>query len=203
MRTHNRKSDALWRIRRFLGVVALALMLPATASAATVNLAVSFTGGQLGDVSVDVTITADFSVSQFNQTVGFTVNSMTSSVFPGQDPFPLSVGPLAFSYNRAFDVLTVGGGSPGTIAGVTTDIAITVFDFTTGPAEVFVDDTLASIPGFPSATVISSKLTRIPAVPLPAGLPLLLSGLFGLFGLLRIGKLRMGFKPPFPTQTIS
>ncbi|WP_299849193.1 hypothetical protein [uncultured Roseovarius sp.] len=183
------KKTGIWRhINRVLSIAALVFALPAAVSAATFNVAAVFGGGQLGIVNFDFTITADFTVDHTDETVGLTVNSLTSPLFPGQDPFGLTQNPIGFTYFSAVDRLIFGGGVVNSLAQSETDFSIVIDDFLTPQFVVTGRDSLASSPFVSGNLNIFATVTKVAAVPLPLGLPLLLSGLAGLAGLVRIRK---------------
>ncbi len=179
----------IWRhINRVLSIAALVFALPAAASAATFNVAGVFGGGQLGIVNFDFTVTADFTVDHTDETVGFTVNSLTSPLFPGQDPFGLTQNPIAFTYFSAVDRLIFGGGVVTSLAQSETDFSIVIAGILTPQFVITGRDSLASSPFLSGNLNIFATITKVAAVPVPMGLPLLLSGIAGLAGLVRIRK---------------
>lgn len=164
------------RLSLCLAASLMALNLSASSVLATTfNIVGSFSGGQLGDVSFDLTIDADFSSIIFPSTdSGLTINSMTSSVVAG-DPFPLTM-PLTYAYG-VDDRLLIGGGNPQIFPGNTTDFFFLIDDLTSSPAVIQIVDTLASSTDIGRDLSGSVTVTELNPVPLPAGGFLLLTGL--------------------------
>lgn len=185
-------------IRQIFSVAILALGITSSpAMAATYNIVGGFSGGQLGNVAFDIKITNDFPRDSniAYTTNGLTVISLTSSVFPGQDPFPLTTGSLGYSYDSYNDHLKIGG-SCGSGLFYSFLNCTNETDFTFGifgaldrrPLGVYAEDSLAtkSRYGYFLADYITSS--NLPGVvPLPAGVILLFSGLM-CFGGLRLGR---------------
>ncbi len=186
----NSRPGAWQRLRKILGAAAFAAILPVAASAATINVTGLFAGGQLGTVNFDISFTADFTVDHSNETAGVTVNSLTSTVFPGDDPFALTTGPIAFTYHTATGFFIFGGGNPNLLAATDTDFFVRVDNPLTTISHTAAIDSLASLPSTANGLNIFATVTTIAAVPLPAGLPLLVTGFGGLVGLRRIRRQR-------------
>ena len=175
---------------------AIILGLPSVSEAATqrLNIQSSFSGGELGDVALDVTITHDFSLDAEDITAGVVVNGLTSSVVPGNpiilgDPAPFPVG---FDYSVVFDTLIIGAGDVNGITTPATDFVFVVRDLLTAPivVAIFVSEFTQ---GGSSALGVNDALvtvTELPApVPLPFGAWMMLSGL-GVFSALRVSWAR-------------
>lgn len=180
------------KIKHLFGAAALLVASATSSMAATYHIVGGFSGGQLGVVAFDLTITADFAGPWTNLTTsdGLTINSMTSSVVAG-DPFPLTgpaSGPLTYWYFKPGDALWISGGSYSSDFRAT-DFQFQISDFLkpgTQTATGF--DTLASVNGLSRITNVTVSVTEIPdeqpsIVPLPAGGLLFLSGLVGLAAL--------------------
>lgn len=152
----------------------------ASASTMTYNVVGGFSGGQLGDVAFDLTITGDFSSDiepSLGTTSGLTVNSLTSSLVPG-DPFLV----VAFGFGAPSNTLIFGGiiSDFNGIIDDTTDLYVGITGFTSGSASLFfANDTLSTSRGigFPSGSV---AVTEVAPIPLPASVFFLLAGLAGL-----------------------
>lgn len=183
--------DGIWRrLTQFLCAATLGLMLPVTASAATINITGLFAGGQLGTVNFDIDFTADFTVDHFTETAGITVNSLKSTVFPGEDPFALTTGPISFTYHQATGFFIFGGGDANILLQSDTDFFIRADNPLTSISHTAALDSLASIPSTANGLNVFVTATQVAAVPLPAGLPLLMTGFFGIAGLRRFRKQR-------------
>jgi hypothetical protein len=176
-------------MRSLIATTCIMIASATTLSAATYNVVGGFIGGQLGTVSIDVTITGDFSANISDTSSGLVINSLKSSVVGG-DPFSVAGG-LAFSYNTASDGFSLGGAAFA-VFGVdpnTTDFLFSFSGLVNGPASGFlVVDSYSGLPnlGNPSEFFGGGQLA---AIPLPAGFPFLLAGLASLVGL-RMRKIR-------------
>ena len=97
----------------FLSLAVVVASVSSAKAVTTYNISGSFSGGQLGLVNLDIDITADFSIDHFNSTTGLVINTLTSTAFPGLDPFPttgVASGPLQYDYYSGSDWLVLGGG---------------------------------------------------------------------------------------------
>lgn len=168
--------------------VASGLALAAPASASTLNIIGSFSGGQLGDVSFDVLIDNDFSAATTDNTSDLTINSFTSSIL-GDNPFE-----LGFNFTPNADLLTLGG-----VENTVASINIFSDDFVLSATDVFGDNPqVAPILDSAAGTFLFSFATlgefsanapvEVAPVPLPASAVLLLAGLAGLAGFGRRAK---------------
>jgi hypothetical protein len=164
----------------------------AIASPVTYGVVGSFSGGKLGHVAFDFVVTADFSANIFDSTDALTINSATSSVVAG-DPFTVFGG---YGYTYFFDLgddqFIFGGLVNGvdTVASSTTDFYFAIKDFTKqSPFVILLADAynFEDSVGFPTTSFVSVTL---PAIPLPAALPLVLTGL-AVFAGLRMRQQRM------------
>ncbi len=151
-------------------------------AAATYNIVGSFSGGQLGDVAFDLTVTADFSADIAATEAGLTINGMTSSVVAG-NPFALTQ-PLTYAYGFLTDRFVIGGFAPLIIPQTETDFAFLIDDFTGTPTVVTIFDSLASqSDGIARDLTGTLAVTQLNPIPLPASAVLLLTGLFAAAGL--------------------
>ncbi|GAA3873994.1 VPLPA-CTERM sorting domain-containing protein [Celeribacter arenosi] len=166
------------KIRHLIGAAAVLFASVTSSFAATYNVVGDFFGANLGDVSFDLTITADFSGNIADTSAGLTINSLTSTVVD------LSAFPLQYNYNALGDEFAIGGGIIG-LDDLRPDLLVIVSNFLTAPAFYHVIDVNDAYFGSPTGGSLS--VTEVPAVPLPAGGVLLLSGLVG-FGALRRRK---------------
>ena len=148
-------------------------------------------------------------IRQNDTDIGITVNSLTSSEVPG-NPFVLGDG-LGYNYLHISDNLRIGGLHAG-ISGLDTtteDFLFDIYNFSTvsGLVEARATDSISTLPGWAgsvgvagalNATAIVTRTSSAPIpdiltqpvpigvgaeVPLPAGLPLLATGILGLAGL--------------------
>lgn len=156
------------RIPLAAAVAAALLLTTGGARAAIYNVVASFSGGSLGPVSFDVTIDADFSTDIADTTP--TINSLTS----------VPDGGLVYGYMQSVDRLNIGGGIAGSggVLSNANDFVVSIGNLQTSPYLNYLNDS-SQADGFGNPTLDSLTVTRLPdaQVPLPAGLPLLLSGL--------------------------
>ena len=169
-------------IRSLMAALFVSMVSVTIVNAATYNISGSFSGGQLGTVNFDFDVTADFTANIMNSPSGLSINSITSTMVSG-DPFPIAGG-YVYSYVVNTDTFSFGGLANGVngINSTMNDFHAMISDFTTNPS-IYIEDTLSSQSdiGFPSSGTVAVK--ALAPVPLPAGLPLLLSGLAGVAGL--------------------
>jgi len=191
MQTFKKKLGIWWRIKRMLGIAVLAFVLPAATSATTINVAGVIGGGQLGTVNFDIAFTADFTVNHFDETAGVVVNSLTSTAFPGENPFALTPGPISFTYHTITGFFIFGGGASNVLNSDDTDIFVQIFNPLSTPNNIAAADSLATTASRADGLNIFVTVTEIAAIPLPAGLPLLLSAIVGMAGLKRIRTRRV------------
>jgi hypothetical protein len=167
---------------------------PAQAATSTLNFKGSFSGGQLGDVTFDFTITRDFSVTEFSAraeiTTGLTINSITSSVVAG-DPFPVtgrgSSDPGFFGYSYEFDTRRSGDllefGTDSAVFEFDTGFRFQIVNISGTPSFGRISDSLAALPftgeGMESGTTTLTVTDLTAPVPLPASALLLLGALGG------------------------
>lgn len=168
---------------------------PAQAATSTLNFKGSFSGGQLGDVTFDFTITRDFSVREFSAlnviTTGLTINSITSSVVAG-DPFP-TTGRGFFGYSYIPDTLRSGDlldfGTDGAVFEFDTGFNFRIEDISGTPSFLSISDSLATEPftgeDMESGTTTLTVTDLTAPVPLPASALLLLGALGGTLALKR------------------
>ncbi len=180
-------------LKTLAAAACITLAVGSSACAATFNFVGGFSGGQLGDVSFDITIDADFSADIAETSDGLTVNSLTSSVVGG-NPFPLAGGP---GYRFIFDKgRLIFGGFSRTIddaGGRYNDFSVRIDQFqgrnTGQDPRIGVNiETAASQKHFGSATSAEVAVTEVSPVPLPAGGLLLLSAFGGVAALKRRTK---------------
>lgn len=166
---------------------AIAVGTSSAASAATYSIVGGFSGGELGDVAFDFTVTNDFSVDIADTASGLTLNSLTSTVEPSL--VTTLSGGLGYSYVSASDLFEFGG-LGFRIQGYglgTNDFILSILNFNSNsPSVSRLFDVAATSTDISGAQVTSLDVS---VVPLPAGLPLLLTGLAG-FGVLRLRKKR-------------
>lgn len=179
-------------VLRLLTTLIFVAGLSSATSAATYNIAGGASGGKLGNVVFDFTISNDFGATFSDTSIGLTINTLTSSVVAGS-PFPIAGG-LGYNYNSSIDRLNIGGLNAGTqnVVSFTNDFYFIINGFTGlspsfgGYADFRADSGFISSP----FAFAFGSVTEIAPVPLPAGLPLLLAGLGGLAGL-RLRKKRI------------
>jgi hypothetical protein len=172
-------------LRSWLAAFAACATLGATAAveAATYNIVGGFDGGQLGLVTFDITISADFTADITDTTDGLTIHALTAR----------PEGGLGYGYRTANDSLRLGGLLPSVAAvnTLTTDFSLVIDNFRTAPEFVGIDSR-AGTPSFGSLTTIFAKINEVDApVPLPAALPMLAGALAGL------AMMRRAAGPPF------
>ncbi|MDX1785798.1 MAG: hypothetical protein R3210_06685 [Roseovarius sp.] len=168
--------------RTYISALIMFVASATTLSAATYNVFGSFSGGQLGFVKFDFSVTGDFSTDIPETDTGLIINSITSTVVGG-DPFPVGGG-YGFRYYSTQDMLVFGGRASG-VGGISspyTDFGLLIEDLSAKPWISKVVDSLDSESGNAFPNIDTGTVTLAP-VPLPAGLPLLLSGLVGMAGL--------------------
>jgi hypothetical protein len=132
-------------------------------------------------------VTHDFSVFVINETTGLVVNSVTSSVLPGNPialtpEIPCTGGATGYSFNYTSPGdFVFGGGDAALIQGQDDDFGILINGFNSGsPIFNIAGDSLGSLPMGGVATLSSLSLTVtevLPPVPVPAS-GLLLGGRF-------------------------
>jgi hypothetical protein len=184
--SHSPKGDI--DMRKIIASTFLIFATATSSLATTYNIVGGFSGGQLGDVSFDLNLEADFAQSHLNETAGLTILSLTSSMFPGDDPFDL-VDALGFTYDNVGDYLLLGPLGVSMVTGSANDFFFEILGFT-GPTPT-VDRITDSIStnwaienpnGFADVSLVSP-------VPISASLPLLLTGFATLAGI-RLRKRR-------------
>jgi len=168
--------------RTYISALIMFVASATTLNAATYNVFGSFSGGQLGFVKFDFSVTGDFSTDIPETDTGLIINSITSTVVGG-DPFPIEGG-YGFRYYSTGDSLVFGGRKSGVtgISGLDTDFGLLIRDLSAKPWISDLVDSLDSESGYAFPNTDTFTVTLAP-VPLPAGLPLLLSGLVGMAGL--------------------
>nr|WP_309502454.1 hypothetical protein [uncultured Roseovarius sp.] len=168
--------------RTYISALIMFVASATTLSAATYNVFGSFSGGQLGFVKFDFSVTGDFSTDIPETDTGLIINSITSTVVGG-DPFPVEGG-YGFRYYSTGDTLVFGGRATevGGVSSGHTDFRLLIRDLSAKPWISNLVDSLDSESGLADLNTGTVTVTLAP-VPLPAGLPLLLSGLVGMAGL--------------------
>ena len=162
-------------MRSWILLVILAFSSIAPASAATFDIQGSWTGGEFGLVTYDITITGDFS-GNISETLVDSSSFTSSTIMPLNESNFSGVG---FNYSTLGSVLTIGGLN-GTLNGVgnstasRTDFEISIADFLTGPRVIslFTIDQRSFVA---ASTPLSLTTSEVNAVPIPASGVLLFS----------------------------
>ena len=151
-----------------------------SAQAAVLDISVGFAGGDLGLVTFDVRLDADFSGDIAPTTTGLTINSL--SFVPD--------GGLGYLYNAPSDTLFFFGLANGlTIFGNTSDFFVRIGSIGTTPSILDVSDSSALTPNsIGSPSPITLTVTTVSTVPLPASGLLLLGSVAGAAALKRRKK---------------
>ncbi len=176
-------------LRNMLRIAALIIAAGTAqmATAATYQFTGGWSGGKLGTVEFDITITADFTTPIMNGTAGLTISKLTSSVLGG-DFVP--DGGLGYTNYPTYDWFYIGGLVTG-VTGVlsnTTDFTLSIYNYANGPTirDYNVADSLSGKPGLGDPSQTSLQVTLVPPPPAPVPLPasglLLIAGLGGMAG---------------------
>ena len=173
----------------FLSLAVVVASVSSAKAVTTYNISGSFSGGQLGLVSFDFDITADFSTGIGDTSDGLVINTLTSTVVAG-DPFLTTgsfSGPIQYQYYNTggFDTLLLGGGDVSAVSGTATDFSILINNLSTAPSIGSIVDSWSGSNDFAFPEQSDLTVTRVEpdVIPLPAGGLLLMTGLLVAAGL--------------------